>query len=272
MSRVEVYDVFRMSVIEALLEMRRHSNQTDLTPPQLVSLLRAQGATQSLGWSDAEAAIEDCPEILTFPARDSHVEIRTILGMFIRFYRPLWMRNIPRGRRHLTNAPRTAVQCLEQARLMKGHSEDVLDWWDSISFFVREIRGETTRDSGRKGESWSLSHELKRLNADPNSPTLIPEIVSLDDNTLGYDIRSFLEQDTPERLFIEVKASAQGHNFFLTRNEWNVCQKNWDRFLLHHWIIPQKRLNVYRPEDLEQHVPEDRGTGQWTGIQITGLP
>jgi len=272
MSRVEVDDVFRMSVIEALLEIRKQSNQTNLTPTQLVSLLRTGGATQSLGWSDAEAAIQDCPDILAFPARESYLEIRTILEILIRFYRPLWMRNIPRGRRHLTNAPRTAVQCLEQARLMKGHSDDVLDWWDSISFFVREIRGETTRDTGRKGESMSLNHELKRLNTDPSSPTLIPEIVSLDDNTLGYDVRSFLERDIPERLFIEVKASAQGHTFFLTRNEWNVCQKHRNRFLLHHWIIPQKKLNVYKPADLERHVPDDRGAGQWTGIQITGLP
>ncbi|MGJ4745453.1 DUF3883 domain-containing protein [Leptospira sp. SA-E8] len=272
MNKAESENFFRMSVFEALLRLRRELQKNNPLPVDtLIELLKRTGSGQSLGWSDATIVVQNCPSILQFPILEVYMEIRIILDTLIRHYKPLWMRNIPRGRRHLTtNAPPSAMQCFTQAKLMTGHEDGVIEWWDSISLFIREIRGEKLLETGRMGELMSFQHELKRLNEDIRSPSLVPELVSLDDNTLGYDIRSFLSRDDISKLFIEVKASTQGYEFHLSRNEWNVCQKNKARYLLHHWILPQKKLNVYTPEVLEQHIPSDQGKGEWVSLKIVG--
>jgi Domain of unknown function (DUF3883) len=270
MSRPEPLDVFRVSVIEGVFLLREHIDRYPSVPrDQAIGILRRQASSSSLGWTDVDIVVEDCPELLGLQLRDDHLNIRAVLLIFLRKYQPIWMRTIPRGRRHVSSgAPENAVQCLNRAKLMTNHDDDVIEWWDQASQIVREQRNEMLIETGRTGEKMSFVYELARLNSDPASPTLVPELVSLDDNTLGYDIRSFVQPNNNDRLFIEVKAANRGSEFYVTRNEWNVCRRHRARYVVHFWIIPQKKLNYITPDDLANHIPADQGQGEWDRVKV----
>ena len=270
MSKPEPLDAFRVSVIEGIFLLRDYIDRYPSVPrDQALSVLRRQASSSSLGWTDVGIVVEDCPELLQLELRDDHLNVRAILLIFLQKYQPLWMRAIPRGRRHVSSAaPGNAVQCLNRAKLMRSHDDDVIEWWDEAAQIVRELRNELLIETGRTGEKMSVVHELLRLNSDPASVTLIPELVSLDDNTLGYDIRSFVHTNDHDRLFIEVKAAHRGSDFYMTRNEWNVCQRHRSRYVVHFWIIPQKKLNYITPDDLVSHIPADRGQGEWDRVKV----
>ena len=119
----------------------------------------------------------------------------------------------------------------------------------------------------RRAEWLSLEHERRRLEGLGIHDE--PKWVSLEDNSLGYDILSFdLDPDghTVNRL-VEVK-SRLSEWIFLTRNEWENASGAPQRTVIHVWELPDERLREYRPSEIEPNIPLDQGTGAWQNVRI----
>jgi hypothetical protein len=98
-----------------------------------------------------------------------------------------------------------------------------------------------------------------------------PRWISIDDNTAGYDVHSFDQGPVePVAKLIEVKScSRRPQEIFLTRNEWETAMQMAPHYRFHIWILPEERLIELTPEDMERHVPQDRGDGVWQITRIT---
>lgn len=113
-----------------------------------------------------------------------------------------------------------------------------------------------------------MDHETRRLLAlgIPNRPRW----VSIDDNTVGYDVHSY-DKGTVEPIarLIEVKSCARiDTEIHLTRNEWETAIERAPHYCFHVWILPEERLVELKPEDIEIHVPVDQGNGRWQNTRI----
>jgi len=98
-----------------------------------------------------------------------------------------------------------------------------------------------------------------------------PRWISIDDNTAGYDVHSFDQGPVePVAKLIEVKScSRRPQEIFLTRNEWETAMQMAPHYRFHIRILPEERLIELTPEDMERHVPQDRGDGVWQITRIT---
>lgn len=92
-------------------------------------------------------------------------------------------------------------------------------------------RQERNSEVGRLGEEFALAFEHWRLTAHPKLAAKIKQ-VSLDDDTLGYDIRSY-EIDGSDR-FVEVKCTEGplSTRFFLSANELGSANANYGSYVL----------------------------------------
>jgi hypothetical protein len=116
-----------------------------------------------------------------------------------------------------------------------------------------------------------LETERQRL-LDIGLTDLQPMWVALEDNTLGYDVESW-DIDSAgkaERIFIEVKAySTANARFFISRNEWLKALDFCDLYRVHVWALLTQTCRVLSASQLAEHVPDDRGAGQWQELSIT---
>lgn len=105
-------------------------------------------------------------------------------------------------------------------------SELLAPW--ALQPLPRFLSEEARQEIGDRAEAYS--HQLERERA--GDPSKI-QWVSLDDDSLGYDIRSV--ETSPERC-IEVKGS-QGRDvrFFLSSREWQVGHDRGDAYEVHFW-------------------------------------
>jgi len=97
-----------------------------------------------------------------------------------------------------------------------------------------------------------------------------PYLVSLEDETAGYDVHSYLSQDgRVVPYYIEVKGTtAFEPRFFVSRNEWDACVRLQPQYVIHLWNLGTKSLTILSKEDLEPHIAVDRGLGTWMDIRI----
>ena len=96
--------------------------------------------------------------------------------------------------------------------------------------------------------------------------------MGLDDNRLGYDIRSFKRNDNNQIVdsLIEVKATRFSPiQINISQNEWRIAQRNSDNYIFHVWDLQSDRLKICTVSEIEKHIPTNNNRGEWTTVKIT---
>jgi hypothetical protein len=177
---------------------------------------------------------------------------------------PIWMKTITLGRqKFVQKLDRDAASCFRCARLLDDPpSDEVIDWWDRLQSMGRRLSDQARLEQGREAEKLSLLHEEERLKALGISRP--PKWVSIEDNTVGYDILSYdLGPVEPIARLIEVKSFRRSGRFFLTRNEWETAKKFGNAYSFHIWNVESKQLALKTVEDVNRSIPIDNPGGRW---------
>ena len=73
----------------------------------------------------------------------------------------------------------------------------------------------------------------------------------------------------PVSRVLEVKSTiATPLRFYVTRNEWEVCQKMGNAYYFHIWDMNTKTLYERTAAAVQPHIPVDQGTGRWSVAEI----
>lgn len=273
-SAFDAFDVLRMSILNALLAIQTYRAAHPAETPATAARVLASGPAALAGFAYATAlrVAEGDPTIVAPGDGPRPARLRALVEHLIIRWRPSWAGLIPKGRGFLATylAPATR-QCLEAAGLYDTEPDDqVLACWDRLGAVFR-ADGDAGRTAvGRQGERLTLQHETARLAA-AGRADLVPTWVALDDNSLGYDVRSY--EVTPEGVvsrYIEVKATeAMPPRFFLSRAEWDVAEQLARGYVLHVWHLPSGRVTELAVDAVQAHMPADQGSGRWHRVEVT---
>lgn len=195
---------------------------------------------------------------------------REVIWCVLQHARPWWIRFSPYGREKLRSAlGSNEAQCFASAGLfIEMPTLDVLAWWDELAQYVRASENDARLEQGREAEQLTIEYERHRLQS--LGINLDPKWISVNDNTAGYDVQSFdVGIVDPIVKLIEVKSCARDIvAIFLTRNEWETAVARSPNYCFHIWLLPEKKLLELRPDDIEPHVPINRGNGHWENAKI----
>ena len=259
---------FSLSAIRACSELRKFAaSNPNIGPNESISLLKAvNGSLNGLDFQSAlwlDSVLPPHMEVSNSP-----FGIRLVLQCLIEHVSPAWTTAIPHGRDRVTAVLNVdEIQCFREAGLLdRAPVAEVIDWWDKLATGVRGLTLNRLLQQGRIAERLSFEKERSRL--EQAEITLMPEWVSLDDNSLGYDILSYdLVDGTISPKQIEVKG-AMRDLIYISKNEWRNAMSA-SRYEFHIWVMPREECFILKASELEPHVPKDRGDGQWESISIS---
>lgn len=259
-----------MSAFAALMGLRRYLIDHPGTSPE--------DAAMSLKRSDADLAAADFRGALNLhnllsddvDFSDPVMGLRAGLGILIETHRPWWCRLFPYGRQRLATAlTQDELQTFRSAGLFDElPPSNVVEWWDAFSSLMRSLDEEQRNAQGRNGELLSLNFERQRLAELGISEP--PKWVALDDNSAGYDIRSYdLTQFGLKNKLIEVKSSQRSPpRLILSRGEWDTAAKYGEAYTFHLWQLPSEKLQILTVAEVAHHIPADTGNGRWLELEI----
>ncbi len=191
--------------------------------------------------------------------------LRHQLRDIIDIYQPPWSMKIRSGRAEIRKfLPEDINQIFSEANLFVDWTDEVIEWWDSLAEKVRsEVNARLLRNA-RLAERLSVRYEKERTGKEPHWQ-------SIESNYSGYDILSIYENNDFRKVQIEVKSSELNMNdayFTVSRNEWRVATiAEFYRF--HLWVLKGRRkLIVLDSNEVEEHIPLDRGEGRWEQVRI----
>jgi hypothetical protein len=179
---------------------------------------------------------------------------------------PPWLQNASHGRRRLIDfAPIGIGQILVEAEVAEGDVQDIVKFWDTLAALARGRRDDRLLEIGRQGERLTVEYEAART----SRPA---KWVALDSNADGFDVLSVKDAHDHSPLTIEVKATRMGIHgkLFLTRREWEAATGSADH-VFHLWKIDERggpRLATVPAERMAAHIPEDRGEGIWSSVEV----
>lgn len=198
---------------------------------------------------------------------DNPGEIRKALTFLILNFENDWVYFFPSGREAVRNAlTRNEYQVFRNAELyLESPALEVVNWWD---FIANKYRSQALDNSYREAELKSLNLERALLSS-MNCP-YEPVWVALNDNSLGFDIRSYRQQDDDWVPFaIEVKStSGSRFRFYLTRNEVNLATRMASNYALHFWASGSVAPLTFQASQITRHLPRDNGSGKWDSVVI----
>ncbi|MCI1006840.1 DUF3883 domain-containing protein [Herbaspirillum sp. C7C8] len=265
--------VLCMSVLSAVLAMRKARERDAISSWDEIALLLSERGMFSLDFSRA-IAIDRELNWLSCPIRTESrvVQFRDLLGDILKKTKPIWLDAVPSGLRSVKGAINDDVnQVLESAGLLGEEIDrDAIAWWDQIASSVRKDTDDRLLLQGRNAEELSFNFEcalLKRQGIESH----VPKWVSIEDNSLGYDILSFrlsADGDIRETL-IEVKSTSRPHPyFFISRNEWKRAQSSINHYQFHIWTAGSKSPLELPAHQIAEHVPNDHGKGKWQNVLV----
>lgn len=193
-------------------------------------------------------------------------KLRQALLDYIDAARPPWIQNASFGRsRVLSFAGSAIAQVFVEANLAHGMDDKVVAFWDALAARARGQKNDRMTEIGRQGERLTIAYEEARTGRKP-------KWVAIDNNEDGYDILSVVAPENACHLSIEVKASTMGTagSFYLTRNEWDRSTE-LEHHKFHLWSIrtgSEPTLAVIAPVEMQEHVPADKGDGNWSLVEI----
>lgn len=274
---IAVERLLQLRAFEPLRELRRYLVRNPAsTPEEACQVLLTTDASFSA--ADHEAAIDLhalLSPALTFATFET--DLRVAIIDIVVSMRPEWAKRVFLGRaRFLTEleyVDSEVRRCFDLAGLfVPSPSDDVILWWDDLNHRMRSLFNYDNSLQGRAAESESLRLErerVKRLGIDAD-----PKWQSIDDNTLGYDILSYRpgEKGFPQNLLIEVKSSRQNPPVaIISRNEVKKAEASKDRYIFHVWHVKEGKpahLHIWTYEQIAEHIPCDRGGGEWKDVSI----
>ena len=266
-----VLDVDRcltMAAYSAFIAMRVYLEKNpDSMPDQAVQTIKVTNSDGAdLDYVGGQQIYDHMKDLLM--ADKVQQNLRLVIGEIIRIRQPWWLRLIPYGREKLRSAlDVNKEQCFKKAGLFEAVPDtESIAWWDEIAALVRGTAESERMAEAREVELLSLEHErarLKKLNINKE-----PSWVSLEDNTLGYDILSYdKEPNGIVSRLIEVKRTVS-NRIFVTRNEWNNALSARQRYLFHVWHMPDRRFVEYSVNSMKPNIPRDQGTGVWQSVLV----
>lgn len=256
----------RMSVINGLLAIRTYRRRhPKIGPLEIAASLKR--VAYMYATYDYEGALQLDALLPNEELLETQELIRLSLEVLARSTRPAWISKITLGREAIKgNLSAGQYQCFEAAGLFSSNpSPEVVLWWDRLASEVRADKGQFLVAKGREGERLSFSFERERA----KQLGLDREVrwIALDDQTTGYDIWSY-NADLSARL-VEAKAcSTYPLRFFVTKNEWQTACGSLAEYVFQIWHLPSETCHELTPDQLEPHIPCDRGDGQWESVQI----
>jgi hypothetical protein len=267
--RPSVQRIFSMSAFEAL----RHLHTYRFAHPNLANeeLIRLVSKLE-VGAIDYEAARmldELVPDSLDH--RDPISFFRSCIEAAIS-QNDIWARSITLGRnKFIQKLDRDEVSCFRCAKLLDDPpSMETVAWWDRLQARGREVSQSATMERARGAEKLSLDFESRRLTKlGIDKP---PVWMSIEDNTVGYDILSFdIGEAEPIAKLIEVKSFLGARRFYVTRNEWNTAIKFGARYVFHIWDMQTTTVVEKSVQQVTSQIPSDRQGGIWSEaiIQLT---
>jgi hypothetical protein len=204
------------------------------------------------------------PEIIDL---DDPPEIRNMLKILIMKFDFYWANMFPLGREAVKALlTRNEYQVFRNAELFSAlPSNEVVYWWDDLSAIYRK---EQINNDFREAELKSLQLEREYLLRQdcPYEPVW----VALDDNSLGYDIRSYryvINEWLPYA--IEVKSTSTSKiRFYLTRNEGNLAGRMGQLYSLHYWLPNLSEPIKFSSSEILENIPINQGHGKWESALI----
>jgi hypothetical protein len=160
-------------------------------------------------------------------------------------------------------------QCLSIAGLL-GNTPESLRWWDSLASWARRDLADKFAALGRAAEERCVDRERGILAGTGREPMW----VAIEDNTAGYDVRSWRQGDIAEgreswrRHYIEVKSSVGGEAIHLPRSEWEFAMNHPADWELQVWVGVATEPVVADLAMVRAHVPADLGDGRWESIKV----
>lgn len=259
-----------MSAFAAVIGLRRYLRDHPHAP--------LEEAVVSLRRSDADFAASDFEGGLRLHAvlqpkidfAEPQACLRRSLSVLIEMRRPWWLRFFPSGRQRLATAlTQDEFQTFRSAGLFEAvPSPDTIAWWDSLAAMVRTGNDERLTEQGRRGELLSLEYERRRLAAEGIQDE--PRWVTLDDNSAGYDIKSYRKTGFGiSNALIEVKTSTKSPpSIVLSGGEWKAAEQYGEAYVFHIWSLLDETLLIKTVDEMKDHIPEDRGNGHWSDVEI----
>lgn len=200
---------------------------------------------------------------------DNPKEIRNSLSILISNSQFDWVYYFPSGREAVKSAlTRNEFQVFRNAELfVETPSLEIVSWWDEIA---NKLRAQVRDNSYREAELRSLLLERKLLES--LGCPYEPSWVALNDNSLGFDIRSYRFAENEWIPFaIEVKSSSTNKlRFFLTRNEFNLAMRMKTNYALHYWAHDSEVPITLSHDQIFENTPKDSGIGKWDSMLIEG--
>lgn len=264
--------LFTMSAMNGLLAMRRyHADHPDVELQDVIATLKRVSADDAYHDYEAAVLLDRLVKRGGAPGIDIPTFFRETVTAVVDDTRPWWIRLSPWGRDRVKAAlSSNEAQCLDAAGLFSSPpSAEVLQWWDALAQEVRATDNAKLLEQGRKAEQLTMDYEARRLSelGIPNRPRLI----SLDDNSAGYDVHSYEKGPVePIAKLIEVKScSREEGDIFITRNEWETAVERAPHYCFHIWTLPDEKLIELTPAELGVHIPVDHGKGRWQIAKIS---
>ena len=259
------------SAFNALVAMRRYMVDHQVTADEACSsLVSLSPDFASSNHSKAVTLHAKLPPNIQFD--DIVSDRQHCLHFLIESDRPWWRKLFKSGR----EVVRTALSDDEQQVFADAGLLDVPPtastrlWWYRMASIVRAERDQQQSESGGDAELRTLEYEDDRLRS--LGINLQPQLVGFENNGLGYDIRSYdIGPHGPITRLIEVKSSsAKPPRMFIPRNEWNAAVKFGSSFFFYFWHGEKAdELTIFTAKQMADHVPTDRGHGQWQDVEIT---
>lgn len=270
MSGVDFSRVFAMSAFEGLRVLRlQRAAYPDIVLIDLADIVRRVDPDGNSHDYEAAFRLETIVAPVA-PASEASVFYQHCIEAAIPAFRPLWRRIIPLGRsKFVQKLSRDEMQCFRSAGLLDSPPpNDIISWWDRMAAIARLQADQEKMIRARDAERRSLDYEVTRLaRLGINVP---PEWMAIEDNTVGYDIRSSdLGPAGPVARLIEVKSTiASPLRFRLTRNEWETAKKYSAAYFFHIWDLNGPQLHERTVSDILPHIPTDNERGRWENVEI----
>ncbi|MDQ2718878.1 MAG: DUF3883 domain-containing protein [Bacteroidota bacterium] len=180
-------------------------------------------------------------------------------------FNPTWASLLIKGRTEAKNfLPADALQCFKECGLFGQLTDELIQFWDKLSLAYRNYSQKRMTEIGRAGEKLSFDYEFKRTGKSPLWQ-------AVESNLAGFDLLSIINNDNSQKLKIEVKTTTSKiaySKFHITKNEWNTALASIN-YIFHLWNIEKTPVLYTVPLDkISEHIPKDKGYGDWEAVEI----
>lgn len=250
--------------------------EKDRTVTEIIKVKEETG-TLNQDYKNAEKLILEYGENLFKGVGEFNNPLKNIVFNMIKVLNPPWQSLLRHGTNlfysYIAELPEggNIIQVFTYAKL-EDFSDESIKWWKLISNYTNIEDTNVKEKLGLEGEILTIKYEknyLKTLGINR-----IPEHISIQDPSAGFDVLSWrrdVNQNMVE-LKIESKMSAVlPSRFYLTRNEFEVSQKNKDTYKVYIWNKKDTHLDtptILDSEWLSDNTPKDNGFGEWKEVLI----